>query len=54
MQDGTVELPDNIRDSLTDVKTYMNHTNSQMKTLLIQNFNELKMKIFSTLDSEFT
>lgn len=54
MQEGIEELPDNLRTSLTDVRTYVNSTNSQINVLLVKNYEELSLFMKQLLYSKLT
>lgn len=41
MQEGIDELPKNLKNSMSDVRTYVNSTNSQINVLLVKNYEEL-------------
>ncbi|XP_078035778.1 prominin-1-A isoform X6 [Augochlora pura] len=49
MQEGTKELPSNVRTSLSDVKLYFNATKEQVNHLLKTNFDELEVNLNNIL-----
>lgn len=51
MQDGTKELPNNVKTSLSDVKLYLSTINSEIMTLLEKNFEELEANLNNILQA---
>lgn len=52
MQDGTEELPKHLRNSVKDVNTYISNTDSHIKVLMIQNYEELQTYMVQVLNSK--
>lgn len=53
MQDGTNDLPENLRITVKDTDTYLESTRNQIDVLLRTNYYEFKDLLFDTLDSEY-
>ncbi|CAL7934952.1 unnamed protein product [Xylocopa violacea] len=51
MQDGTKELPNNVKTSLKDVKHYLNRTAEQITKLLVDNHDELRINLNNVLQA---
>ncbi|XP_017888116.1 prominin-like protein isoform X3 [Ceratina calcarata] len=51
MQDGTKDLPNNVKASLNDVKLYLNTTKSEILALLQTNFDELEINLNNILQA---
>ncbi|KOX71476.1 Prominin-like protein [Melipona quadrifasciata] len=51
MQDGTKELPNNVKVSLKDVKLYLNNTKGEIYNILKTNFDELEINLNNILQA---
>ncbi|XP_054007718.1 prominin-like protein isoform X2 [Hylaeus anthracinus] len=51
MQDGTKELPNNLKTNLNDVKLYLNTTKEQINKILKTNFDELEINLNNILQA---
>nr|XP_012152652.1 PREDICTED: prominin-like protein isoform X3 [Megachile rotundata] len=51
MQDGTKELPSNVKTSLKDVKLYLSTTKQEINNLLKTNFDELEINLNNILQA---
>ncbi|KAK9295901.1 hypothetical protein QLX08_009931 [Tetragonisca angustula] len=51
MQDGTKELPNNVKVSLKDVKLYLNNTKEEIYNILKTNFDELEINLNNILQA---
>lgn len=51
MQDGTKELPSNVKVSLKDVKLYLSTTKLQITNILKTNFEELEVNLNNILQA---
>lgn len=49
MQEGTKELPSNVKTNLKDVKLYLGTTKLEINNLLVQNYKELEITLNSIL-----
>ncbi|KAF5290870.1 hypothetical protein FQR65_LT11509 [Abscondita terminalis] len=50
MQDGTDELPSNLKTSLKNVDMFLNTTEREVNALLHTNYDEFEVNLFTTLD----
>ncbi|XP_076752857.1 LOW QUALITY PROTEIN: prominin-1-A [Xylocopa sonorina] len=51
MQDGTKELPSNVKTSLKDVKLYLNRTKQEINKILVENNEELRINLNNVLQA---
>lgn len=49
IQEGTEELPKNLKLSIDDTNTYLDTTNKQLNILLIENYGQFQDKLFTVL-----
>lgn len=51
MEDGITELPNELRQGVVDIRSYLNDTDTHISTLFVVNFNELQTGLVQMLKS---